>query len=457
MSGISSLLGAIVAIMITAIVGIGVIHYYNTAAKNQNILILAQKTAYYDGTFLQALDSYVNVDSNNLGGKVTCSDLQTAGFLSANYDCVNPLGETLTGYVSSPWGFPQTWFMTVDSFIPDTNTELAKFGIDTQLEWKAFEYQVSQDLTDSDNLGAVLNAGNFTLPQSNINSNLSAYFPVSGVNYPQTLPVLSYYDGFNIIAGNFQLNPGYWIIQAQEYDSYTSAYVDTVNLGYSAVCPLSDNGVLPANIPSGNILSQASISNVEGGGAGWGFLGSMYNIFNFCLPATQNLVNSSYIFPDASNTDTNFSDNNNYPCSQINFEITSPPAPPDFWENGCSASSSQTAISYIGVPVQGESWLPKWDGLYSGYLEATIPDLNVYYDVTVGNATYILIVSMGNISGTVGPIYNWNSYISATLWYGNLTGNIYINPSGIVNDSFSGSSHAPLINYNLRNMGTFNF
>ena len=452
MSGISSLIGAIVAIMITAIVGIGVIHYYNTAAKNQNILVLAQKTAYYDSTFLQALDSYVNTDSNNLGGKVTCSDLQTAGFLSVNYDCVDPLGETLTGYVSSPWGFPQTWFMTVDSFIPNTKAELAKFGIDTQLKWKAFEYQVAQDLTDSNNLGSVLNAGNFTLPQSDISSNLSAYFPVSGVNYPQILPVSSYYDGFNIIAGNFQLEPGYWIIQAQEYDSYSSAYVNMVNLGYSAVCPLPDNGVLPTNIPSGNILSQASIYNVEGGGAGWGFLGSIYNTFNFCLPATQNLVNSSYIFPDASNTDTNLSDNNNYPCSQINFELTN-----GSWENGCSANSSQTAINYIGVPVQGESWLPQWDGVYS-YYEATIPDLNVYYDVTVGNAVYTLIVSMGNTSGTVGYNYeNWESYISATLWYGNLTGNIYINPLGIVNSSLSGLSEVPHINYNLRNMGTFNF
>ena len=450
--GISQILGAIVAIMITTIVGIGVIHYYNTTAKNQNILVLAQKTAYYDSTFLQALDSYVNADSNNLGGKVTCSDLQTAGFLSANYDCVDPLGETLTGYVSSPWGFPQTWFMTVDSFIPNTNTELAKFGINTQLEWEAFEYQVAQDLTDSNNLGSVLNAGNFTLPQSNISSNLSAYFPASDVNYPQTIPVSSYYDGFNIIAGNFQLEPGYWIIQAQEYDSYTSAYVNMVNLGYSVVCPLSDNGVLPTNIPSGNILSQASIFNIQYGGPEWGFAGSIYNVFNFCLPATEKLVNSSYVFPSASNSDTNLSDNNNYPCSQINFELTN-----GSWENGCSANSSQAAISYIGVPVNGENWLPQWDGAYS-YLEATIPDLNAYYKINIGNADYILIISMGNTSGIVGYSYhNWHSYISATMWYGNLTGNIYINPLGIINNGLSSLSEAPLINYNLRNMGTFNF
>ncbi len=452
MTGISSLIGAIIAIIVVTAVGIGVANYYNTANRNQNILLLAQETAYYDSTFLQALDSYTKTYSNNTGGQITCNDLQTAGFLSNNYDCIDPLGETLTGYISSPWGFPQTWFMTIDSFPSNANAELAKFGIDTQLEWKAFEYQVAQDLTDSNNLGAVLNAGNFTLPQTDTSSNLSAYFPTAAVNNPQTIPVLPYYDAFNIIAGNFQLEPGYWIIQAQENDSYTSASLDMVNLGYSAVCPLSSNGILPTSIPSGNILSQASIFNMEGGGPGWGFLGSVYNIFNFCLPATQNLVNSSYVFPDASNTDTNLSDNNNYPCSQINFELTN-----GSWENGCSANSSQTAINYIGVPVQGESWLPQWDGTYA-YLEATIPDLNVYYDITIGNATYILIVSMGNTSGIVGYNYgNWESYISATIWYGNLTGNIYINPLGIVNTTFSSSSEAPLINYNLRNMGTFNF
>ena len=132
--GISQILGAIVAIMIALVVGIGVVHFYDNSAKNQNIIVIAQRTADYDNVFMQALDSYVKANVNSAGGQVTCANLQTAGYLDKSYDCVDPLGETLTGYVSSPWGFPQTWFMTVAGYPSNITEELDKYGINSTLK-----------------------------------------------------------------------------------------------------------------------------------------------------------------------------------------------------------------------------------------------------------------------------------------------------------------------------------
>jgi hypothetical protein len=450
--GISQILGAIVAIMIALAVGIGVVHFYDNSAKNQNIILLAQRTADYDNVFMQALDSYVKANTNSAGGQVTCSNLQTAGYLDASYNCVDPLGETLTGYVSSPWGFPQTWFITVGGYPSNITEELDKYGINTALKWKAFEYQVAQDLTNSQDTGVVINSSNdFSEPQTTAVSALSDYFPSSNVYSPQTMPSLSTLEGFNIMDGHFQLNPGYWIIQAQEEDTYSGAYLDMVNMGYSASCPVADNGVLPVNVPSDDILTSPGIINQTGGGPSWGFLGLIYNTFNFCLPTTRALVNSSYVFPSVSNTDTNLSDNNNYPCSQINFELSN-----GTWENGCNANSSQTAVVYLGVPVQpGDNFLPMTNGA-EAYFDATIPDLNAYYIIRVGNIYYILIVSMGNTSGDNIFITPWTSYISATLWVSNLSVSFSLDPLAMVGGEIV-PSEDPIINYNLRNMGTFTF
>ncbi len=450
--GISQIMGALVAIIISLVVGMGVVHFYNNSAKNQNIIVLAQRTADYDNVFMQALDSYVKANMNSTGGQITCADLQTAGYLDKSYDCTDPLGETLTGYVSSPWGFPQTWFMTVSGYPSNITEELDKYGINTALKWKAFEYQVAQDLTNSQDTGVVINSSNdFSEPQTTAVSALSDYFPSSSVYSPQTMPSLSTLDGFNIMDGHFQLNPGYWIIQAQEADTYSGAYLDMINLGYSAFCPVSDNGILPVDVPSNDILTSPGIINMQGGASNWGFMGSIDNTFNLCIPTVRALVNSAYIFPSTSNTDTDLSDNNNYPCSQINFELSN-----GNWENGCSANSSQTATVYIGVPVQGEGFLPNLVTADYGYLYASIPDLNVYYNIKVGSTNYILIFSMGNTSAndvTNAPYY---SYVSATIWAGNLTGNLSLNPLAMVGDEVV-PSEDPIINYNLRNMGTFTF
>ncbi len=448
----SDIIGALIAIVISLVVGVGVIHFYDNSVKNQNIIVLAQRTADYDNVFMQALDSYVKANVNSTGGQITCTNLQTAGYLDKSYDCVDPLGETLTGYVSSPWGFPQTWFMTVGGYPSNITEELDKYGINTALKWKAFEYQVAQDLTNSQDTGVVINSSNdFSEPQTTAVSALSDYFPSSNVYSPQTMPSLSTLEGFNIMDGHFQLKPGYWIIQAQEEDTYSGAYLDMINMGYSATCPLSDNGILPVNVPSDDILTSPEFIDTAGGSAGWGiFFGSIYNTFNFCLPATRTLVNSSYVFPSVSNTDTDLSDGNNYPCSQINFELSN-----GTWENGCSANSSQTAVVYIGVPVYKASWLPVWDGSYF-YYDANLPDLNAYYVIKIGNTNYILIVSMGTTSANDDYNIPYYSYISATLWFGNLSGSLRLNPLAMVGDEVV-PSEDPIVNYNLRNMGTFTF
>ena len=450
--GISQILGAIVAIMIALAVGIGVIHYYDNSAKNQNIIVLAQQTADYDNVFMQALDSYVKANTNSTGGQITCSNLQTAGYLDKSYDCVDPLGETLTGYVSSPWGFPQTWFMTVGGYPSNITEELNKYGINTPLKWKAFEYQVAQDLTNSQDTGVVINSSNdFSEPQTTAVSVLSDYFPSSNVYSPQTMPSLSTLEGFNIMDGHFQLNPGYWIIQAQEEDTYSGAYLDMVNMGYSASCPVATSSILPVSAPSDGTLKNASIVLGGPGGAAWGFSGVIASTYNFCLPAIRSLTNSAISFPADSNTDTNLGDSNNYPCQQINFVLTNGSE-----VNGCNANSSEDATQYYGVPESNAESLPNYVGNWT-YYPAAIPDLNAYYTIDVGNISYVLIISMGSTSLNNGDFYAGpGTYISATAWFLNEPlGGIYIDPLAITGWTLYGAQYDPIVNYNLRNMGTF--
>ena len=446
--GVNQILGAIVAIMIVIAVGIGVTKFETHATINQNIIYLAQQTADYDNVFMQALDSYVKANTNSNGGQITCADLQSAGYLDSSYTCTDPLGETLTGYISAPWGFPQTWFMTVGSYPSNINNVLNKYGINSILKWKAFEYQVVQDLTNSQDTGAVIDSSdNFSEPQTSSVSQLSDYFPTSNVYAPQTMPSLSTLEGFNILDGHFQLNPGYWIIQAQENLTYSGAYLDMINMGYSASCPASSYSLIPTTTPSDDILTTSG-SELYGG---WeSFPGNIYNVYNFCIPAVRSLVDSSYVFPSTSNTDTNLSDNNNYPCSQINFELSN-----GTWENGCSANSSQTAVVYLGNPVSGESWLPRWAGSW-WYYDAFVPDLNAYYTIKIGSVTYILIISMGSFDYNGDYNSSYGTYLSATLWVGALSGNLYINPLAMWGNTLY-PSEEPIINYNLRNMGIFTF
>ncbi len=244
--GVSQIIGAIVAIMIVMVIGISVINYTNNNVQNQSIIYLAQQTADVDTQFQNALSVYAN-SGHYITGQITCATLQSAGYLASSFTCNDPLGETLAGYISAPWGFPQTYFTTVSSS-PNISI-LDKYGLNNPLKWKAFIYQLAIDDTNSSNSGMVLSSSNdFTEPNTQNTDSLSDYFPSSSVYYPQTMPDIPTYDNYQLIDGTFQKTPGYWVWQIQEFLGTSSASASISNLGYSASCSLG--GITPVAAPS---------------------------------------------------------------------------------------------------------------------------------------------------------------------------------------------------------------
>ena len=303
----SDIIGVLVAIAISLVVGIGVIHFENRMTINQSQQLLAEKVASQYTEFANALNAYVNADFNsNIMGIVNCSTLQTDNFLSASFSCTDPLGEALQGDISEPWGFPQSW-VVYPSTTPNQN-ELAKYGINSELQWKAFTYQVAVDVQGIDNSMSAFSVysdsnsdiGMFIQPQSSVSDDLSNYFPVSGTEFAQTSPSLAYNDNYSFfMAPALQKEPDYWVFDVTITDTYDNgnpssspAAITYSNLGDSAVCPSS--GITPSytsnwkyNIdspPSGSVLNNTTIP-----GQSIYYTGSFY----LCIPAAKNIINTT--------------------------------------------------------------------------------------------------------------------------------------------------------------------
>ena len=321
--GITKLLDIIVGLIIVLAVSVVILHFYSGNLKTNVINNVAQETAYSYDTFGGALNSYVQANfNNNISGTVSCSTLKADNFLSSGYSCTDPIGETLSGYISSPWGFPQTW-LVAPTTTPNIS-ELSKFGINNELQWESFTYMVAQDAMNENNSfkGFSVNSGNqFTMPDSGVVSNLSDYFPSSNVEFSQVMPSIAYYDGSSIIVSpSMQKNPDYWLFNVSMYLAGNTANIDYQNLGYSAVCPVG--GVQPG-VPAspqwtfmmGNLNGSNPNSFVTY--LDWNNPYLSESIY-LCIPTTKSMIDiNKSVF-----TNDNYSGAGNYNNNQIN--ITGP-------------------------------------------------------------------------------------------------------------------------------------
>lgn len=380
--------------LITIAVSLGVINYYNNNFNNEQLAALAQQTATFDNVFAQALNAYVTANSGtDISGVVSCSALKSAGFLSSFYSCSDPVGEQLAGYVSEPWGFPQTWLISPSS-LPDANI-LAKFGIKNALQWKEFTLLVAQDSMNGQpsfqSFG--ISAGNsFTFPQSGYTDNLANYFPAGNVEFPQTVPSVSYYDGYSfIISPNIQLNPSYWLFYVLMTDAPGNASITYQNMGYSPVCPPDSNGN-HSLIPGGaeqyadsNWQFLAGYSRGDISGANYfgdiedGLFGSSFDGFYLCVPtAKSNITTGASKFSNSTVTSMN------YAADQLA-------------RNGAYYDGSSNTLSVNSAEQQ-------------------IPQNNNIFYINDGFAVYTLLITEGLVNSNNGgaDIY----YDGAVLWFG---------------------------------------
>jgi hypothetical protein len=299
--GVSDLLDIIIGTFIVLIVSVALWHFDGNIQRNTAIANLAQETAYDYVTYANALNAYVDSNfNNNITGTVSCSTLQSDNFLSSSFSCSDPLGETISGFISEPWGFPQTWIVAPTSS-PNVGI-LAKYGLNNSLQWKAFTYQVSVDaMKFKDSYKAFsINNGNFVLSESDNSSNLSDYFPSSGTEFSQTMPDISYFDSNSfIVSPNIQKNPSYWVFSVDVNNDYNNSNpasspssITYENLGENAVCPL--NGYTP-QVPSN---WSFNINSISSGQYNYGeYIPNQTNYYNklfyICIPAPNRIINTT--------------------------------------------------------------------------------------------------------------------------------------------------------------------
>ncbi len=415
--GISQILGAIVAIMITLVVGIGVIHYENRVTINQSQQLLAEKTASQYNEFAGALNAYVNSNfNNNIMGTVSCSTLQTDNFLSASFSCIDPLGEELQGDISEPWGFPQTWVVYPAS--QPNQLELEKYGINSELQWKAFTYLVSQYSEDENSSMKAfsVNNGAFTQLDSNVSDNITNYFSADSGEFSQTDPSISYYDNYSFfISPNMQKEPSYWLFGVNFYNAANTADIDYQNLGYSAVCPVG--GITPGAVPSSDDFMMGNLSGSNPSSYVY-FLGNASLAYSstygyLCIPAPESIINNtSAIF-----TSSNYSGGSNYYSNQMAFNGSN--------FNGSSDTEDENTanqiipqnyqVYYLNVGALAKYTFIAAEGMFQVYSNPPSPgDLWGYYSGMVfwdGQPSY------GNIGiETSITVYSNGLYPNAPIW-----------------------------------------
>ncbi|MCL4497118.1 MAG: hypothetical protein M1467_03295 [Deltaproteobacteria bacterium] len=406
MTGISSLIGAIVAIIVVTAVGIGVINYHDRMLRNQSAVAVAEQTARQYDEFGQALNAYVNSNfNNNIIGQVSCTTLKQDNFLSSSFSCTDTFGEVLEGDISEPWGFPQTWIV-YPSTAPNQST-LAKYGLITEAEWKAWTYLVAQDVQGMDNSMSAFSIENgaFMQPQSSVSDELSDYFPSSGTEFSQTAPAPAYNDDYSFfIAPALQKNPDYWVFNVVITENYNTgnpstspAQITYTNLGDSAVCP--QDGLVPTN--PGNWEFTPWIPGTIMLNGGGGIIPGQYNYSNInlflCIPSPKNIINTS----------TNIFSNIG-PITSLNYA-------PDQVEidNGQTYNGAANSIPSIA------------------------PQVGHVYGITVGMAQYTFIAYISLYSSGYYNSGNyqvvWGQYINGggVLWEGTPVSNTCVMSSPI--------------------------
>ena len=401
----SDIIGALIAILISLVVGLGISHFETKVTINQSQQLLAEKVASQYTEFANALNAYVNADFNsNIMGIVNCSTLQSDNYLSPSFSCTDPLGEELQGDISEPWGFPQSWVVYPAS--PPNSSELEKYGIDSELQWEAFTYLVSQYSEDENSSMKAfsINNGAFTQLDSNVPDNIVNYFSADSGEFSQTDPSISYYDNYSFfISPNMQKEPSYWLFGVSSYNAANTADIDYQNLGYSSVCPVG--GLTPGVMPSsddfmvGNLRGSYSSSYVNYTDPSYAYL-SDYNYL--CIPAPKSIINNtSTIF-----TNSNYSGGGNYYGNQMATNGSS--------YNGSSDAEDENTANQV---------IPQ--------------NYQVYYLNVGALAKYTFIVTEGfyNTHSTAGG-GGWGYYSGLAFWDGQPNyDNIGIESTPLVNSN----------------------
>lgn len=312
-----NLVALLISMVLTLMVSAGYFLHQSDMLAAQNRNQLAMQEAQVLVTFNQALDNYVKA---NLSSTTAFSNQPlTAAALGLNAaQGTDVLGQTLGGYVASPYNAPQSWFVgptaagTTQGV--STTTVIEKFGLNNPVVMQAFWGRVAQDvaqLTSGRLQGYVYNAINATLTTPNnakvsmvmpgqsspVSGNnawdqLGNYAPTSGVPNPATTPVVYAPQQFSgLTSDTLNQAVGYWVWYLQLANTWgpgcpasgttCSVQEGFFSLGWAPSCPAG--GVTPiAFSPDPFDFSTFFTNSTIDPSLGFGFLS-----VPVCIPIPQ--------------------------------------------------------------------------------------------------------------------------------------------------------------------------
>lgn len=252
----------------------------------------------------KAADRFIDDNAkNNISGEVPCMNLVSWGYITDENACVDPLGQELSLWVSSPYGVPQSWVVGASSGTEPTDQILKKVGIDNEIEFQAFATRVARKIASSskgESSGYVVDVdstafteadrgdGVIIMPsespetydgsnagKSGLWADLKEYFPEEDVPSRQTLPeIFAPMKGenrFNAFAGTMLAEAGYWLWRVDQRNVWVGRCSDNgcfsktiiQDVGYSFKCP--GDGLRPTDWPGKGVRTYKGYPHIEVG------------------------------------------------------------------------------------------------------------------------------------------------------------------------------------------------
>ncbi len=430
------LIGFLVALTMAAIGWTGLWAQQSQDVDYRAQRILAESEALDLVTFNQALDTYVQqnlLDPQNLEAPLTAADL---GLSPAQG--IDALGQTLEGYVSMPWGTPQSWVVlpsTPGSGSVTTSAIYAKYGLTTPIEQETWAGLVAKDVAQLSHgvvVGYVLDTDNmaFQDPEADQTqqvmastsaptagptawSQLSHYFPAQAVEDPQTLPALSTGPFVPMSASELNASVGYWLWALQLYNQWgtgceqgnqTCQVTESFfSLGYSSSCP--SNGLTPVSFSTPETASDWPYSMATDPSFGVNF-STVY----ICIPMPQSTYQT---------VSDNFSFGTACQSSGQGCAAFSPDGTQIGYTSSCEGSACQTENLN-----EGEGYNPGNDGTQQGDGGGLSGNTTYLYGTflinTPGNLTFSVLWSSGWNNDAGGE---WSDFANlAGFFIGNVVG-----------------------------------
>ena len=379
-----SILGIVIAITLSALIGAGYYVYESSQVTAATDALIAVREARALVRFTDALNTYVQANQGNISGSNAQSTplVVTPAMMNLPASAgVDALGQTLEGVVATPYGQAQSWMVipvsagVVSYSTPTGGTAYAttaqilqKYDLNAPMDAERFWGQVAADIVKISSgkingyvynnvnqafvpslSGTLVTPGNAS-PTGGTGAwdALAHYFPSNGVPYPQSLPAPYAPHQFSIIASSaLSKSPGYWLWAMELYNNWGSGTPQVsasfYSVGYSPGCPAG--GITPQAYP-GAVLSSgwsgsgnAGMQNTTTDPA----MGQNHSASYVCLPmssTTYNQIAPNFNYAAACTTDGigcgSYIGNNG---AQTGYNVT------------CNGADCQTSN-----PADGEGW-----------------------------------------------------------------------------------------------------